>query len=226
MTIVSEVVEKAVKSMFPDMEPLSINHATVLMYFGEKRVKRLSFHRDCIYKPDGTFDSKLNSQVPDTPTCILSIGDRRDVQFKLFKHTRGENGYLKLKTCGERDRKKFTLKHGSLFILHYDDEKLQLREFYQHEGEMKKLMNEQCFYKHGNVRFGGNGMVSVGIVFRCTSKSLLVHASSGKHVCYEKSESGIQHERLIDDYLGSFKREQDEDMFLSLFQHLSETYEI
>ncbi len=65
------------------------NHVTVLSYFS-KRMRtqstehQLSFHTDNIYCNDGTFDEKRNSQVENTVTAILTLGDSQELCFREF----------------------------------------------------------------------------------------------------------------------------------------------
>ena len=177
---IGECIVRVLQKCFPYDSVRDFNHMTVLLYTGEfhKRCCRLGFHRDQQYNAHGEFMTKQNSQQENSFTCILTIGDSRELEFRPYHHQKGNTGERKCTTKRYGHyRKKFTLSHGSLFILHHDDEKLLSRNLY---GE-----RELCFFKHGNVMFGGEDELSIAFVFRVTTVSSSVSRYTGEHYMTE-----------------------------------------
>lgn len=189
MAVVGDHIVSVLKKMYPSEDIESFNHMTVLFYIGTdknepspcihwqkrhcRRHARLSFHRDQQYSADGKFMHNSNSQKENSFTCILTVGDSRELEFALFCHEKDENTKCKrVKRLGEF-AKRFKLSHGSLFILHFDDEKPLIRELYE---DMST-----SFFKHGNVMFGGQNEMSIALVYRVTSQSISVYKNTGKH---------------------------------------------
>lgn len=163
-----------VKADFPDINVLPFNHVTVLIYYSDKKVCQLALHRDQLYSRDDKFLCHLNSQHEGTPTCILTIGDVRDLSFKLFCHGKKCKGSRStVQPCGGVGDYKFSLGHGSLFVLHPDDERPKFRPFYKQD--------DYCFFKHGDIKFGGSNEMSIGIVCRTCIHATKVHKKTGAH---------------------------------------------
>jgi hypothetical protein len=89
----------------------------------------------------------------------------------------------------------FELTHGSLFILHPDDERPYLRP----DRKMK------TFHMHGGIHYGGDERISLGMIFRSTSSIDTFHKVSNhvkilaedKAKCHEKD--AILKDRLLTD---------------------------
>ena len=147
------------------------NSCTVLLYYGKtlKRIIQLGFHRDQLYRSDGTINQKQNSQAVNTPTVVLTVGDSRMLHFIL---------------CGKEIKKNihvdsFELDHGSMFFLHPCDEIPMLRAVFTEYADL------YTYYKHGGVKHGPSDGLSVAFVFRtvnCFQQSL----SNGGIQCNEK----------------------------------------
>ena len=126
------------------------------------------YHRDNLYKKDGTFNSAKNSQKERSATCVLTLGNTRKLNCKLNMH----NGRAIDEVAGEYTAHTFSLSHGSLFILHPDDEETVIRDYFG---------DRPTFFKHGGVKFGRSGL-SIGLVFRTTVHKREVYRDTGRLV--------------------------------------------
>ena len=95
------------------------NSATIITYVNEMAFAE---HRDQDFKKDGSFDQINNSQIRDTATAVLCFGDPRQLDYTIHKVTQRKIE----KICKS---KSFYLTHGSLFLLHPNDEKPLVRPF-------------------------------------------------------------------------------------------------
>ena len=95
------------------------NSATIITYVNNMAIAE---HRDQDFKKDGSFDQINNSQIWDTATAVLCFGDPRQLDFTIHKVTQRKIE----KICKS---KSFYLTHGSLFLLHPNDEKPLVRPF-------------------------------------------------------------------------------------------------
>jgi hypothetical protein len=123
----------------------------------------ISEHRDQTFKKDGSFDQSQNSQIQDTITAILCFGDPRQLDFSLHRQTKRHIQ----KVCNS---KSFKLSHGTLFVLHPQDEVPLVRKFNKKE--------ELSFFKHSSNGVMKGGM-SLGIVFRSTRNLCEVNKKMG-----------------------------------------------
>ena len=159
-------------------------------------------HRDQDFKKDGSFDKIKNSQIEDTVTAILCIGDTRRLDFTLHKTTPGKME----KIC---KYKSFDLTHGSLFVLHPNDEKPLVRQICH--------KNETTFFKH-SCKGVAKGRMSLGIVFRSVSHFCQVDKSTG---CAISDESDgfrtSKADKAVIKYFDSVTKEEDERYFSSLW---------
>ena len=68
----------------------SFNHCTILHYFKnnsksqKEKVQQMRFHTDNIYRKDTfsqvyEFSGSHDSQTPNTPTVVLTVGDRQTI---------------------------------------------------------------------------------------------------------------------------------------------------
>ena len=155
------------------IEFLPFNHCSILIYFGlhgYKKYSTLSSHCDNTYRPNGEFVHRLNSQVENTPTITLTIGDSRIIHYHRRYSSNGKFWDKDLEPVHSH-----TLSHGSINVVHPDDE----RPFEIEMGNQRK----KCQIQHGNIRVGLNKM-SIAFVFR-TVKTISV---------FDKST----HRRIID----------------------------
>ena len=121
------------------------NSATIITYVNNMAIAE---HRDQDFKKDGSFDQINNSRIRDTATAVLCFGDPRHLDFTIHKVTQRKNE----KICKS---KSFNLTHGSLFVLHPNDEKPLVRPFCS--------KNEPSFFKH-SCKGVAKGRMSLGIV--------------------------------------------------------------
>ena len=75
---------------------IRFNHCTILIYYagvGLKEKSSLGYHTDCVYSPvSGEFVSNKNTQVENTPAVIYSIGDVRELHWKVRKVSNSKSG--------------------------------------------------------------------------------------------------------------------------------------
>ena len=95
------------------------NLATIITYVNNMAIAE---YRDQDFKKDGSFDQNNNSQIWDTATAVLCFGDPRQLDFTIHKVCQRKIE----KICKS---KSFYLTHGSLFLLHPNDEKPLVRPF-------------------------------------------------------------------------------------------------
>jgi len=176
---------------------------TMIAYYDKTtETCQLNYHRDCTYHHlSGRFEKGKNSQKENSFTCILTIGDPRDLHFKLHRNKQPSDGLKEgpFPVDGNHTHHVFTLTHGSLFVLSPEDEKTVLRQF----SECKR----KTFWKHGNVYFDGDGM-SIGLVFRVTTTQYACDTKSGMAVFSESEWSEIEkscakHIKKMAEFVGS-----------------------
>ena len=124
-----------------------------------KDTEQVGMHRDNPTNIAGEFLAN-NSQAENTPTCVLTLGDTRHLEFRLHKNNFTGDGTGTIEIQKEFARTVVPLSHGSLFYLHPDDEKALLRDYFDEV--------QLSFWKHGKVFFGKDGL-SIGIAFRQTT---------------------------------------------------------
>ena len=131
------------------------NHCTILFYYHKTPQitnKMLGYHTDNVYSKSGIFLSSKNSQKENTPTCVLTIGDSRNLSFQKQKNTRyNATKRMRWKEC-KTDF--FKLKHNSLFVLHPCDERPHTTR------------GETFRWRHGVTHFTGKNQLSLALVFR------------------------------------------------------------
>ena len=156
----------------------------------------ISEHRDQTFKKDGSFDQSQNSQIQDTITAILCFGDPRQLDFSLHRQTKGHIQ----KVCNS---KSFKLSHGTLFVLHPQDEVPLVRKFNKKE--------ELSFFKHSSNGVMKGGM-SLGIVFRSTRNLCEVNKKMGCvfFSCENESERIKNADKVLLEYTSGKKKVEDE----------------
>ena len=124
-------------------ESVSSNNKTVTVK------KTVNYHTDVTYNDDGT-PKKDNSQIPGTPTVILTFGDPKYLWFRRYKLHSDTNSQLdKSDIC-------FNQKSAHFFVLDGEDEK-------PHE-------LDGCHWKHmSNMKNESN--VTFSFAFRVTQMS-------------------------------------------------------
>lgn len=170
------------------------NHCTVLFYYHKAfniTNKMLGYHTDNVYSKGGKFLHAKNSQTENTPTCVLTIGDPRNLSFQKQKNTRFDlTKRMRWKECRKDILK---LEHNSLFILHPSDERPHMSR-----GEIFR-------WRHGVPEFNGINKLSVALVFRHVQNTIDI---SNKDVVSMKNwKSGSQIScRIIDEAKMSYRR--------------------
>ena len=72
------------------------NHCVKLLYISKEDIKlesSLGFHCDVSYTNKGTYKTKQNSQIENTPTVIFTFGDDRVLRWRRKKLILQKNGY-------------------------------------------------------------------------------------------------------------------------------------
>jgi len=131
-------------------------------------------HRDQLYTREGKFQHKSNSQTKGTVTSIITVGCSRSLFFEQFRNkTCSEIKKGPKRVYGIGSQKSFQMTHGSLFQLHPEDERDQLRT----------CLEDQfiSYFKHGAKFRDKNGM-SVAIIVRSTVHVNQFRADTGKLV--------------------------------------------
>ena len=131
-------------------------------------------------------------------TAVLCFGDPRHLDFTIHKVTQRKNE----KICKS---KSFNLTHGSLFVLHPNDEKPLVRPFCN--------TNKSTFFKH-SCKGVAKGQMSLGIVFRSVSHFCQVNKSTGCAVSdvSDGARRSISDNAVIKYFNGKMK-EEDENNF-------------
>ena len=109
-------------------------HMVFIAYYDKKGdgkdVKQLQDHRDQRYTQNDYYMHSSNSQERHTVTCILSIGDTRQLNFQLSNDNNTGNKEGSIAIDEDLATHPFELKHGSLFVIHPKDEETVLCEFF------------------------------------------------------------------------------------------------
>ena len=223
MERISNAIFTFLKSLSIDV-PFSVeelNHMVLLAYYDkehvDKDVKQLGMHRDQRWSSGGKFMNSSNSQQQNTATCILTLGDTRDISFQCYKDNDTGDKKGPIMIDNEFSSHKFCLKHGSLFILHPRDEITMLRI----------IFDEYCstYFKHGNVFFGKDG-ISIGLAFRTTFRTANVNAETGQFIL--ETTDKLPHtkfQKKVDDYIAdSFIKDMDDAKRKSLSNEMMEKY--
>jgi hypothetical protein len=195
------------------------NTAVVLLYYDRKGndndYVQIQYHRDQRYNTNGDFMHSQNCQLENSFTCVFSVGDTRNLNVQLFKNAPME--YFK-----EIKKNTFELSHRSLFILHPSDEKPKER----------CCLHGDCktFYKHGDVRFGKGGKLSIGFAFCTSIHSKEVCRESGKFILPEEIEpkhAAVYKNReniLLDYFENKEGVQRDENHLRTLYRKINSNY--
>lgn len=161
------------------------NAMTLLSFTGEKRVPP---HRDNLYDKKGKFRTDKNSQKENSLTCILVIGDTRQLVFQL-KRSRN------VLVAHEGAKQIRMLQHGSLFVLNPNCERPAIRALFDE--------NNVTYWEHGQNSpslKNRNGM-SIGFAFRVCKDGCFIEADTGKLSITEEekqsSKNNFQQNNII-----------------------------
>ena len=175
---ISQSIEKEVTKQFSHDETVNtnveLNNMEIVTYYDDKQIK---YHRDQRFNRNGEFLEKENAQKKHTVTCILVVGDDRDLEFQLFRNkTKNDIRRGNVKIIDSDSKVVFHLKHGDLFFLHPEDERDQIRRAYPNS------FNHLTFFKHMCKGLKKQVGMSHGLVFRC---------------CVHENEVDVQTGRLV-----------------------------
>ena len=111
--VIGEFIEKKYNND-KTIDQNSINNCVLITYLPNMVFPE---HRDVTYTKDGKYDAMKNSQAKKTVTAILVVGDSCRLDFHLYKQG------VKIEQVSEEEgRHYFELEHGTLFLLHPEDE--------------------------------------------------------------------------------------------------------
>ena len=143
------------------------NHCTILIYYsgqGLKEKSSLGYHTDCIYSPaTGKYVYNQNSQVENTPAVIYSVGDSRNLHWKVRKVGISTSG-RKIWMDSKCSKMVFKLGSDTMTVINPMDENPCSPDS---EHDMRQ-------YLHGGVKVSGEKF-SVGFVFRVVNRIELYH---------------------------------------------------
>ena len=150
----------------------------------------MSWHCDHKYSKLGKFVKSTNSQVQNTVTIILSLGDERILNWRRRKLIKNKNGNM----IWEIDKSwvgSMTMNKYGMVILNPFDEQPHIIDdcgnYYQ--------------YQHGDVHISGDSM-SIGLVFRVVDEYYYYNSVSNRMINHNISQKlnskdlDDQHKRL------------------------------
>ena len=174
-------------------------------------------HRDQWWSCGDQFMKSMNSQEQDSATCILTLGDTQDLLFQCYKNNDTGNRTGPIMIDEEVSSHKFHFNHGSLFILHPRDKITMLRTIFDEY--------YSTYFKHRNI-FLGKDIISIGLAFRTTFRTVNVNAEPGKFVL--ETTDKLPHtkfQKKVDDYIAdSFIKDMDDAKRKSLSNEMMEKY--
>ena len=169
--LVKRKVEKNVR-----VDPF--NHVTLLFYYpktadlNDSMKQMLGFHTDNVYSHWGVFEHAKNSQVENTVTAVLTLGDDHKLLFREQKLVRDKDTEkIVWKTRKDRLQLPFNMKNNSVFILNPNDEITRQR------GTHDRTLSR---FQHGGVKCPGPNCLSVALVFRTVCCARRVYGKTGK----------------------------------------------
>ena len=130
----------------------------------------MGFHIDIKYSKNGKFRPKINSQMENTVTVIVTIGKDRIINWrqKLF------NSYGSWSINPDFELS-MVIKHGDITILHPNDETPHYTD----------ILGKQIIYEHGKISLSSD-CNSVAYVFRVVTTEALFNCVSNKlHISNE-----------------------------------------
>lgn len=133
MDTIANTVQKEIKkdltsdnSICEHFHLQQLNSMVAIAYYDKKEIQ---LHRDQRYSNSGKFMAGQNCQLRESSTSILAIGDTRMLEIHRKRHrTELENDGGHVPIEHSNATKYFKFKHGTLFVLHLEDEKTIIRE--------------------------------------------------------------------------------------------------
>ena len=206
------------KKQLSILERKSFNHCTVLIYFTDegdamKKVSTLGKHCDCNYDIQGEFQEESNSQMENTPTISLSLGESRELQlFRRYGVISKTSQRLVWKE-DESFKQSVSLSDGSVFVLHPTDEKPTLVA--DENGNTTQVQ-----FQHGDIRF--KGALSMGLVFRIVTKSRYYDTRNDTVCLSAKDYGNLDNERKNHQNIDQKMSSVDHDYVQEMFRELSD----
>ena len=112
----------------------------------------------------------------------------------------------------------FHLSHGSLFVMHPADERKEWR-FELDDGDL-------TYFQHGNVIFGKDGL-SIGLVFRATSRTIKVWKETGMLALSDtqlNADMFKDHINKLNRYMNSSEKRENDDKLEELARKVIEKH--
>ena len=175
---------------------IRFNHCTILIYYsglGLKNKSSLGYHTDCVYSPaTGKYVLNENSQIENTPAVIYSIGDSRNLHWKLRKIGYNKSG-RKIWIDSTCPKMCYRLGSDTITVINPNDENPCS---INNKDGMKQ-------YMHGGVNVSGEKF-SVGFVFRVVNRVGLYHKTDDTLVAENRKSDVVNGVLGLD--LGEFHR--------------------
>ncbi len=185
MRQLADRLHKYVQQKFENISEVDTSHCfnniSIISFRGKQTIQP---HRDQHYDTDGNFLSDANSQKENSLTCILVVGDTRQLRTQLVQHksNRGKLTKGHIPVGGDYSNQLYLMRHGALFILNPQCEKPAMRNF---------LCNSNpTFWIHGqcNPSLLDRSGMSIGIVFRVCTGARSINADTGTLVLTDKEK--------------------------------------
>lgn len=167
MQIIAEEVYQYLKAKFGNdssVKILPFNHITVLLYYNKVdkynfKELMLGYHTDNVFSHDGEFIDGANSQLENTFTALVTLGDKREVDFRrqILELSQTTN---KKKWVNDTNTPlvSFVMRNLSLFLLNPGDERPTQVEL--PDGPVIKR------HQHGDVKFPYPDNISAVLALR------------------------------------------------------------
>lgn len=224
MTTIAEIIRNyLIKNCQDRLQGVDLTNefnSMVTIAYWDKKL--LPAHRDQRYDCHGNFLADENSQKQSSPTCILAVGDTRELKLKLMRHKSPEDNATKhVKISGATES--FDLDHGTLFVLHPDDEKTIIREYFHQD--------HKTFWQHysSGLLKDGSGL-SLGLVFRTSVHYKLVYKDTGMMVLSkaQKKTDSKKHSKnttKLNVYLNNHNEKEKDDLKIkSLYEGMKDEH--
>ena len=218
MSQVGTAIEQFLSANVSDITLKKLTHMVALAYYDkmnlETNQKQLSWHCDQRYCKHGSFMHSQNSQIENTATCILTVGETRVLQFRCVRDS--SSGPVPINSVGSTHS--FHLSHGSLFVMHPADERKEWR-FELDDGDL-------TYFQHGNVIFGKDGL-SIGLVFRVTSRTIKVWKETGMLALSDtqlNADMFKDHINKLNRYMNSSEKRENDDKLEELARKVIEKH--
>ena len=201
----------------PEVDVEEFNSMVLIVYYDKRdrgREEQLAMHRDQRWSSKGKFNETLNSQKQNTATCVLTLGDTRELLMQCYKDSNDGRGSLKVE--GPCSTEVFSQTHGSVFELDPVDEETKLRT--------QLNSSDLTYFKHGGVKFGRG--LSIGLAFRRTTNTRLVDIETGRLVLAPESrELFVSNDDHLRQYLkNDYRKQHDERKLKSLYLKVKAQY--